>query len=269
MADRDDPPRDTIDHLQSDGLPTVVPPGLDAVPGLGARRRMLRVGTASVAVAAAIMIVLPGLLASRIQAPTDPIASDPTASTPRTSTPISTPTPSAGPAAPSPSPSPSPSSTGAASDGSGVQPTAQTGHECTPIGVIDVTELFNYGYVTVSVRRPVDHPDWAGLLCPGETIRVLWASYTVDPAGVKHVYKYEVRTLDLDHPTWRMFVDIKWIGLCGPTWYVSSGNDSIPSTIPLGAQAFPHKVHWEPKNSIPGCDPSPEPSPTDPLSQTG
>lgn len=58
-------------------------------------------------------------------------------------------------------------------------------------------------------------------------------------------------------PTWRMFVDIKWVGLCGPTWYVSRGSDVIPSTIPLGTSAFPHKVHWDDQNAKAGCDPDP------------
>jgi hypothetical protein len=129
-----------------------------------------------------------------------------------------------------------------------------------PSGVVDVIELINDGYVTVSLRLPSEHPDWEGLLCPGETVRVLWASYTVDPAGVQHRYAFEERVLDLAQPTWRMHIDMRWEGLCGPTWYVSRGSDTIPSTIPLGGSAFPNKVHWDDANAAPGCDPTPLPS---------
>ena len=235
-------------------------------------RRFAGFGKA-VATFAAVMLVLSGAAVSarRHPSPADALSRQPIGDNPIGTTPSRlTPPPSASDAAtPAPSTSDASPRTDRGADTGGQLPRPASTPACVPYGIVDVTELAhfgpdpaNLGYVTVSARLPSEHPGWFGLLCPGEKIRVLWATYTMDPAGVQHLYKSEEHTLDLDHPTWRMTIDIKWIGLCGPTWYVSRGSDPIPSTIPLGTSAFPHKFHWADENAKPGCNPNPGPDPT-------
>jgi len=272
MPDRNDVPsltedqlREDLRRLYNDALPHVTPPGVDLVRR-GAHRRAAT-QTAATVVLVALMVV--AALAQPWRAFTGGIpAAPPTStSTPVPSTPrpeSTTPTTSASPSA-STSPSagtgtaqPSGgSSTGSGSSGGG---TGASSDDCVRRGIVDVIELISSGYVTVSVRASATRPDEFGLLCPGETVRVLWASYTVDPAGAQHLYRFEERVLDHAQPTWRMHIDMKWDGLCGPTWYVSRGSDAIPSTIPLGESAFPNKVHWDDQNAKAGCDPTPIPS---------
>jgi hypothetical protein len=255
MPDRNDLPdvtddqlRDTLRGLYNDALLHVMPPGVDRVRR-GARRRTALQTTAGVVLVAVMVVVAFGQ-------PWRLYGGSPVAPPTATSTPGPTatrPTPSASPTAPaSTSAATSTELASGGSTGGGSSPTG-----CVPQGVVDVTELMNYGYTSVSVRVPAEHPDWSGLICPGERVRVFWASYTVDPGGVQHLYRSEERMLDLATPSWRMYIDMKWEGLCGPTWYVSKGSDGIPSTIPLGASAFPNKFHWDDDNAKPGCNPIP------------
>ncbi|MBY8874191.1 hypothetical protein K7640_20390 [Micromonospora sp. PLK6-60] len=123
------------------------------------------------------------------------------------------------------------------------RPTATTSPtpSCTPAGVVDVVQVFTDGVVKVAARTGGDVTD---LLCPGERVRVLWATYRRTADGGATLYRSEVRYLDRSAPTWTMRLALS--GACGDSWYVVAGNWSIPRTLKPGVVPFGRgKLNWE------------------------
>jgi hypothetical protein len=119
---------------------------------------------------------------------------------------------------------------------------------CRHWGVVDVTSVYNGGWVTVSARVDGQAEDQ---LCPGERIQVFWATYDADADGVSHLYASQSYWLDDQHPVVKMFVDTP--PLCGASWYVVRGDEAAPETFAKGASPFgDNKFHW----SDPVIDPS-------------
>jgi hypothetical protein len=111
---------------------------------------------------------------------------------------------------------------------------------CAPAGVVDVVQVFTDGVVKVAARTD---GEWSDQLCPGERIRVFWATYRRTADGGAKLYRSEVRYLDRSSPTWTMRLVTP--DTCGP-WYVVSGGASIPQTLKPGVVPFGgSKMHWE------------------------
>ncbi len=124
--------------------------------------------------------------------------------------------------------------------------TTPTGHptarpsSCERLGVVDQQGGFTPGpggsWVTLAARTD---GQWANQLCPGERIRVFWASYTEDSTGTSHLYRSQVGWLDHAHPTIRFLVLIP--DACGMSWFAGHGSFAIPTTYAKGW--FPPPSH--------------------------
>ncbi|MFI7428795.1 hypothetical protein ACIBPB_17575 [Micromonospora sp. NPDC049836] len=121
--------------------------------------------------------------------------------------------------------------------------TGTTRPSCTPAGAVDVVQVFTDGVVKVAARTD---GEWSDQLCPGERIRVFWATYTFTADGAAKLYGSQVRYLDRAAPTWTMRLSLP--DSCGP-WYVVSGSWGIPQTLKPGAVPFGGgKLHWDTGN---------------------
>ncbi|MET8910628.1 hypothetical protein [Micromonospora sp. NPDC004551] len=176
-----------------------------------------------------------------VAAPTSlpPTTTAPTASA--APVPTVVPTPTATPtraAPPTRRPAPARSSAGTAPRPRATSSSPRAG--CTPAGVVDVVQVFTYGEVKVAARTDGESSDQ---LCPGERIRVFWATYRRTADGGATLYRSQVRYLDRSSPTWTMHLALP--GTCGP-WYVASGSWSIPQTLKPGGVPFGGgKLNWE------------------------
>ncbi|MEH0844484.1 hypothetical protein V6U81_19060 [Micromonospora sp. CPCC 205711] len=107
--------------------------------------------------------------------------------------------------------------------------------------MVDVVQLFTDGVVTVAART---NGEWSNQLCPGERIRVFWATYSRTADGGAKLYRSQVHHLDRSAPTWTMRLVLP--GNCGDSWYVAAGNWSIPQTLKPGVVPFGSgKLNWE------------------------
>ncbi|KAB1915510.1 hypothetical protein [Micromonospora sp. AMSO31t] len=154
-----------------------------------------------------------------------PVPASPTATPARASTPTRRPAPAR-------------STTGAAPRPRATTRTPRP--SCTRAGVVDVVQVFTDGVVKVAARTD---GEWTDQLCPGERIRVFWATYRRTADGGATLYRSQVRYLDRSSPTWTMHLVTP--DTCGP-WYVVSGGASIPQTLKPGVVPFGgSKMHWE------------------------
>ncbi|MFG2166204.1 hypothetical protein [Micromonospora chersina] len=200
---------------------------------------------AALAVALAVVVVTgrdPDRQVSRTVAAPTPLPPTSAAAT-ESAVPVSvvSPTPTATPtraATPTRRPAPTRSTAGAAP-----RPRTTTSSpraSCTPAGVVDVVQVFTDGQVKVAARTD---GEWSDQLCPGERIRVFWATYRRTADGGATLYRSQVRYLDRSSPTWTMQLVLP--GTCGP-WYVASGAWSIPQTLKPGVVPFGGgKLNWE------------------------
>ncbi|MGY0007023.1 hypothetical protein [Micromonospora sp. I033] len=218
------------------------------VPGAGRPRRRWLLPAAGLAAALAgafTVVVVTGPdperpVARAVAAPT--ASPSPTAATPSAApVPAGPPTPTATPtraSTPTRRPAPARSTAGAAP-----RPRATTGSprvSCTPAGVVDVVQVFTDGEVKVAARTD---GEWTDQLCPGERIRVFWATYRRTADGGATRYGSQVRYLDRSSPTWTMRLALP--GTCGP-WYVASGAWTIPQTLKPGVVPFGRgKLNWD------------------------
>jgi hypothetical protein len=70
-------------------------------------------------------------------------------------------------------------------------------------------------------------------LCPGEKVRVFWASYTFDDSGVQRLYRSQVATLSAAHNPLRLTVQAP---TCGHySLYIISGDHQILTLIPAAS----------------------------------
>ncbi|PWR08081.1 hypothetical protein DKT69_33410 [Micromonospora sicca] len=107
--------------------------------------------------------------------------------------------------------------------------------------MVDVVQVFTDGVVKVADRTD---GEWTDQLCPGERIRVFWATYSRTSDGGAKLYQSQVRYLDRSQPTWTMRLALS--GHCGDSWYVVAGNATIPQTLKPGVVPFGGgKLNWE------------------------
>lgn len=217
-------------------------------PAARSRRRWL-LPTAGLGV---VLLAIVGVAATRSEAerpvsarPAAELAPVPSATatvTPQAPSPVPTrsvtPTPSR---TVSPSRRPAPArSTGTPTRRPGATATSAT-PRCTPAGVVDVVQVFTDGVVKVAARTDGESADQ---LCPGERIRVFWATYRRTADGGASLYRSQVHYLDRSAPTWTMRLVLP--GACGDSWYVVAGNWSIPQTLKPGTVPFgAGKLNWE------------------------
>lgn len=202
----------------------------------------------------AVLLITVGVAATRFEAER-PVSARPAAEL----APVPSATASATPAVPTPvpaasvTPTPTPSRTVSASRRPAPtrststptrRPAATTTSatpRCTPAGVVDVVQVFTYGEVKVAARTDGESTDQ---LCPGERIRVFWATYRRTADGGASLYRSQVNYLDRSDPTWTMRLVLP--GACGDSWYVVAGNWSIPQTLKPGTVPFGDgKLNWE------------------------
>ena len=116
---------------------------------------------------------------------------------------------------------------------------------------MDVTSVYSSGWVSVAARVDGQAMDQ---LCPGERIRVFWATYAADSDGVSQLYKSQSYWLDSAHPTLKMFVDTP-TG-CGASWYVVRGPAAVPASFAKGDSPFgDSKLNWNDPVLDTGCMP--------------
>jgi hypothetical protein len=236
-----DPIAVAFDALRQ-SVPTVAP-GVGAARRTVERRRRRRYGVVGAGVLLAAVMGVVGT----VRTPDAPVG-----------VPVETP-PATGTVTPSPSPEPSQSA-------SGVGPAASTGRSAggnpgTPCrsgypkilredprtgGSVDLV----VGYETLTA------------LCPGSQMRVFWASYLVDGAGDRHLYRSQSYSLDRSRPQVTMRVVLPPPN-CAPNWYVVFGDvpvlATIPASTPVGNPNNPY-TGWVLRGqfqNVPCASPSP------------
>jgi hypothetical protein len=208
--------RAAFDDLHAAVLPQLRPPGAAAVRQTVQHRRSVRLGGGAAAVA--VLVLVAAVVLPRQHGPTADMGS-PTSST----------APSAG-VSRSPSPSATPSDTGPSTsvlgdDTSTTQSrTSKSSPYCPTDWLVDYTEPYDNGWVGLSARL-----DGADLSCSGGQIRVFWASYTIDGAGVQHLAQSETTGLDRSRPTAQMHIRLPRD--CDVAWYLVIGEMPLLPTI--------------------------------------
>jgi hypothetical protein len=248
-----DPLRPAFQDLRTAVLPTIRPPGVAAARQALRQRRTVR----SIAVAAAAVAALVGVIGAGLPAHRPP----PPEIEPTTSAPEPVIPPSPPPSVPGPSPSPQASLTPTAGRPASTQPAGAgrptPASTCTPQGLVDVLDAKERS-VGVSARYDGRLP---GQLCPGERVRVFWASYTVEAGDVLRLYRSQEYFLDLNMPVARL--DVTVARECSAAYFVVYGNAPVLGTIsnpdPAGDQSQPpyanRKLVWQ------FLDPCPTPGP--------
>lgn len=120
---------------------------------------------------------------------------------------------------------------------------------CTPRGVADMLSLYNMGDAVVGVRVDGVMSDQ---LCPGERVRVFWATYVYDAAGVAHLSASQEYWLDRAQPTVHMQLRVD-PDYCHTAWFIARGNDAIPTTLAPGVVPFTNKMNWDYPAIKPSC----------------
>ncbi|HEX5540683.1 MAG TPA: hypothetical protein VFX60_03850 [Micromonospora sp.] len=219
------------------------------IPGAGLATLLLLVGAV-----ATVRSIAERPPAARSAAETTPLAA-PTATDTPTAAPTATDSPSAEPTVtrtvtptanptttvrPSRQPAPTRSTSGATQRPSTTTTTHKPKPACTPAGVVDVVQVVTYGVAKVAARTDGKMGDQ---LCPGERIRVFWATYSATSDGGAKLYRSQVRYLDHSQPTWTMTLELP--GNCGDSYYVVRGNATIPQTLKPGEVPFGSgKMNW-------------------------
>ncbi|MCW6005062.1 hypothetical protein K1W54_10775 [Micromonospora sp. CPCC 205371] len=240
MSD-DDPLRSAFDDFRADALPDLQAPGVADVRRRWMRRRAVQSGAALAAVA---VLALTGVA----------LAGPPTAQPDVTDSASPSATPSA-----SATPSPSASASKVRPDAGDQTPrkdgSNQGGTSCREYGEVDIAEPMTDGAITLAAR--VDAGD-ERKLCPGEEIRIFWASYEIDPDGTQRLFGSGSGRLDADQPTARLEVQLP-SGDCR-SWYVGAGSAEIRDVIPPDGGSYPNVID---SNKADGCVETPvSPSPT-------
>ncbi|MEH1126532.1 hypothetical protein [Micromonospora sp. CPCC 206061] len=240
MSD-DDPLRSAFDEFRADTMPELQAPGVADVRRRWIRRRAVQSGAALAAVA---VLALAGVA----------LAGPPSAQPEVTdsASPSATPTASA-------TASPSASASKVRPDAGGETPRKdggnQGGKSCREYGEVDIAEPMTDGAITLAARVAADAER---KLCPGEEIRVFWASYEIDPDGTQRLFGSGVGRLDAEQPTVRLEMQIP-SGDCR-AWYVGAGSAEIRGLIPPDGGSYPNVID---SNRADGCVETPvSPSPT-------
>ncbi|SBT46231.1 hypothetical protein [Micromonospora narathiwatensis] len=234
------------------------PPAID-VPEAGRARRRWLLPAAGLAAAVVVPLVTVAATGPETERPAARPAAVPTplpatslppttgaAAPSATPDPARTSTPTASPTAvpsrtsvPTRRPAPARSTTTSAPRRSATTTTPKP--SCTPAGVVDVVQVVTYGVAKVAARTDGESTNQ---LCPGERIRVFWATYSRTADGGAKLYGSQVHYLDRSAPTWTMRLALP--GSCGQSWYVVAGNWSIPQTLKPGVVPFGRgKLNWE------------------------
>ena len=74
-------------------------------------------------------------------------------------------------------------------------------------------------------------------------VRVFWATYHYDDAGVGHLTGSRVYWLDRAQPTVQMQLPVE--NDCHSAWFIARGNDAIPTTLAAGVVPFSNKLTWD------------------------
>ena len=120
---------------------------------------------------------------------------------------------------------------------------------CKPRGVADMLSLYNMGDAVVGVRVDGVSSDQ---LCPGERVRVFWATYVYDAAGVAQLTGSQVYWLDQAQPTVHMQLRVD-PDYCHSAWFIARGSDAIPTTLAPGVVPFVNKMNWDYPAIKPSC----------------
>jgi hypothetical protein len=112
-------------------------------------------------------------------------------------------------------------------------PTFATTPTCQPKGDIQVTHVIGLdGNTTAHVD--LDGPP-SQRLCPGERVRVFWASYQTGTDGTSSLISSGEDWLDAAHTS--VAIHISLISdQCRNPWFLAHGTDPIPQTLPAGAR---------------------------------
>ncbi|GLH97845.1 hypothetical protein [Phytohabitans aurantiacus] len=212
MSD-DDPLRSAFDGFRADALPDLQAPGVTDVRRRWIRRRAVQSGAA---VAVVAVLTLTGVALA------GPLSAEPEITD--SASPATSPSPSA-------TPSPSAGATKVRPDAGDQTPRKDGGNQggktCREYGEVDIAEPMTDGAITLAAR--VDAGD-ERKLCPGEVIRVFWASYEIDPGGIQRLFDSGTGRLDAGQPTVRLEVRLP-SGDCR-SWYVGAGSAEIRELIP-------------------------------------
>jgi hypothetical protein len=91
-------------------------------------------------------------------------------------------------------------------------------------------------------------------LCPGERVRVFWASYLTGTDGTSSLVSSGEDWLDASHTS--VAIHLPLISdQCRNPWFVAHGTDPIPQTLPAGARPsiLSHPVNYNFPAAGPGC----------------
>jgi hypothetical protein len=166
---------------------------------------------------AALVLASSGLAALAAGAGEPPdVAATPSASASVSGTPSAVPSRPAGP------PAGGSPKTGTTSGTPGRPPASPT--SCVPSLNANVTNTS----VPIEVRLSYPKPR-----CPNERLRVFWASYTLDAAGVQHLYRSGTTFLDLSRQSVRL-TPVLPTDCLARNLYVAQGSAAIPGTITTG-----------------------------------
>ncbi|WP_026212579.1 hypothetical protein [Longispora albida] len=106
---------------------------------------------------------------------------------------------------------------------------------CSTTGQVTFRPGDTFGVVTASVAINTGPPYQ---LCPGAQVRVYWATYTIDTAGVKHLYASGASALSHQQPQVTMTMNIPGGSQCDRLWFYGEGNGAIPSTYTGSGESF-------------------------------
>ena len=121
---------------------------------------------------------------------------------------------------------------------------------CHPNGYAELTKVPGYDGVTAAEVFLTDHG--GNTLCPGERVRVFWASYQLDADGVGHLIGSQEYWLDATHTTVAIHVSVT-LDHCTNPWFIARGNDVIPQTLSPGGEPFAHWMLWSKGRAEPDC----------------
>lgn len=166
-------------------------------------------------------------------------------------------------ASPSLSAVPAPTSTAPSNAPAATRPTARataiatpaapkpTPTTCQPNGYAQLTKAPGYDGVTTAEVFPTGGTQYTRL-CPGERVRVFWASYQLDADGSGHLIGSQEYWLDAEHSSVEIHILVT-SDPCTNPWFIARGNDAIPQTLAPGGEPFTHWLVWSKGNAEPGC----------------
>lgn len=214
MSERD-PLRDALSATAQAVRPFVVPPGVEAT------RRTLRRRRARPAVAAVVVLLaflgIAWVLPSAF--PTPPTDVVPSASASADASPSATPSPTAGP-----TPSTPPGVVGQVNGGPApTRSSSPKAPSCNKAAAYAYSEGASGDSSRIGAR----------LLCPGQRMRVFWASYEVLADGRQQLVASEVYYLTPAKPSVIAYVSIP--ERCPGLVVTVQGNEAVRQTLPVGS----------------------------------